>query len=143
MMHYRKIKSIDKCPNVSGLVSGCLRNCCPDMPEYAKAQLKDRFKTEFYIMDSGYDAKEIYQTVQETYKAQAIIPLNHRGAYAPPEGLDEKGTPICSMGYSMTYWGHEGECHKFRCPHITGKVDCSQGSNWCSYAIFNDINIGV
>lgn len=58
--------------------------------------------------------------------------MNHRGAYAPPEGLDEKGTPICSMGYGMTYWGHEGECHKFRCPHITGKVDCLQGTNWCS-----------
>jgi transposase len=100
--------------------------------EQIKAQFKDRLKTEFYIMDSGYDAKEIYQTVQETYKAQAIIPLNHRGAYAPPEGLDEKGTPICSMGYRMIYWGHEGGCHKFRCPHITGKVDCSQGSNWCS-----------
>jgi hypothetical protein len=62
--------------------------------EQIKTQLKDRLKTEFFIMDSGYDAKEIYRTVQETYQAQAIIPLNHRRAYAPPEGLDEKGVPF-------------------------------------------------
>ena len=23
-------------------------------------------------------------------------------------------------------------CLKFRCPHVCGKVDCEQGSNWCS-----------
>jgi len=29
-----KIESI-RCPDVTGLVSGCLRNCRPDTPEYA------------------------------------------------------------------------------------------------------------
>jgi transposase len=123
------------------VTSASTADCVMAIPliEQIKAKLKDQLKTEFYIMDRGYDSKEIYQTIQETYKAQAIIPLNHRGAYAPPEGLDEKGTPICSMGYSMTYWGHEGECHKFRCPHITGKVDCPQGSNWCSNSNYGHV----
>jgi len=29
-----KIESI-RCPDVTGLMSGCLRNCRPDTPEYA------------------------------------------------------------------------------------------------------------
>jgi transposase len=42
--------------------------------EQIKFQLKDRLKTEFYIMDSGYDAKEIYQTVQEHTRLKQLFP---------------------------------------------------------------------
>jgi hypothetical protein len=31
-----KIESI-RCPDVTGLMSGCLRNCRPDTPEYASS----------------------------------------------------------------------------------------------------------
>ncbi len=34
-----KIESI-RCPDVTGLVSGCLRNCRPDTPEYALVIVK-------------------------------------------------------------------------------------------------------
>jgi len=34
-----KIESI-RCPDVTGLVSGCLRNCRPDTPEYASGKKK-------------------------------------------------------------------------------------------------------
>jgi len=34
-----KIESI-RCPDVTGLVSGCLRNCRPDTPEYAKRYIE-------------------------------------------------------------------------------------------------------
>lgn len=100
--------------------------------EKIKTDLKEQIKADFFIMDAGYDSKEIYEKVHHEYKSQAIIPLNHRGAYAPPEGLNNQGTPVCSMGYDMTYWGHEKGCHKFRCPHVTGKIDCPHGSVWCS-----------
>jgi len=87
---------------------------------------------KFYMMDMGYDFDHIYRTIHDRYNAQAIIPLNHRGAYAPPEGLGWDGTPLCSMGYQMTYWGYDNGSFKFRCPHMTGKVNCPMGTNWCS-----------
>lgn len=62
-------------------------------------------KPQYYLMDAGYDQKAIYELIRKDYKAQAIIPLNHRGAKEPSEGLDWDATPICSAGYHMTYWG--------------------------------------
>lgn len=86
------------------------------------------YRSKNYIMDAGYDWGEIYRTIHEVYKGQAIIPLNPRNEKQPPIGLDFDGTPICSAGYRMIYWG-DG---KFRCPHVLGKVNCLFGSNWCS-----------
>lgn len=95
-------------------------------------------KPEYYLMDAGYDHKAIYEIVRKDYKAQAIIPLNHRRAKEPPEGLDWDATPICSAGYRMVYWGGSKGVNKFRCPHIMGKCDCPFGSSWCS-----DSNYGM
>jgi IS5 family transposase len=95
-------------------------------------------KPQYYLMDSGYDQKSIYELIRKNYKAQAIIPLNHRGAKEPPERLDWDATPICSAGYRMTYWGGSNGVNKFRCPHVTGKCDCPFGSSWCS-----DSNYGM
>lgn len=64
--------------------------------------------------------------------AQAIIPLNLRNEKEPPEGFSSNGTPRCSMGYDMVYWGQNGKWLKFRCPHAVGKVDCPFGIIWCS-----------
>ena len=86
---------------------------------------------KYYIMDSGYDLQKNYDYITKL-KAQAIIEINPRSAYAPPEGLNENIHPICSMGYELTYWGKDGDYLKFRCPHATGKVDCPYGMNWCS-----------
>lgn len=97
-------------------------------------QVKENVKTppRYYLMDSGYDSAAIYTAVRYDHKAQAIIPLNLRGAKEPPEGFDFDGTPICSAGFKMVYWGHDRDVNKFRCPHILGKCDCSYGSAWCS-----------
>lgn len=86
----------------------------------------------YYLMDSGYDNIDIYTSVKYDHKAQAIIPLNHRGAKEPKTGFDFDGTPICSAGYRMIYWGHDKNSNKFRCPHILGKCNCPYGSAWCS-----------
>jgi len=94
---------------------------------------KQHADISYFMMDKGYDCKEIYQTAWER-GAQAIIPLNLRGEQTPPAGVDETRTPICSMGYPMVYWGcnkKTGEL-KFRCPHVCGKVNCPMGSDWCS-----------
>lgn len=95
-------------------------------------------KPEYYLMDAGYDHKALYELIRKDYKAQAIIPLNRRGAKEPKDGFDWNGTPICSAGYSMTYWGGSDGVNKFRCPHVTGKCDCPFGSSWCS-----DSNYGM
>jgi len=44
-----KIESI-RCPDVTGLVSGCLRNCRPDTPEYAKIMAQEIYWEGLYII---------------------------------------------------------------------------------------------
>jgi transposase len=41
----------------------------------------DIFNTIYYLMDSGYDCQEIYETIHNQYGAQAIIPLNVNAHY--------------------------------------------------------------
>ncbi len=89
-------------------------------------------KPRYYVMDAAYDDVEIYDLVHKEFHAQAIIPLNRRNTKQPKAGFDWDGTPICSAGYRMVYWGSSGGKNKFRCPHILGKCDCPFGSAWCS-----------
>ncbi len=86
----------------------------------------------YYLMDSGYDQHSVYSLIRDKYQAQAITALNNRSAKQPKAGLDWDGTPICSAGYRMVYWGSYNGENKFRCPHILGKCDCLFGSAWCS-----------
>ncbi|MEZ2658581.1 transposase [Aneurinibacillus aneurinilyticus] len=86
---------------------------------------------EFIMMDAGYDQLKNYEAAHEL-NAQAIIPLNLRNEKEPPTGFSFNGTPRCSMGFDMVYWGADKQYLKFRCPHTVGKVDCPHGSAWCS-----------
>ena len=107
------------------------------LPLVAKAsELLTDIKCEhpnFWAMDSAYDRKTIYEDILFDYNAQAIIPINPRNSNEPPASYyDYKGTPVCSAGHKMVYWGHYNGDNKFRCPHVCGKVDCVHGSAWCS-----------
>jgi len=94
---------------------------------------RDLTKPKYWTMDSGYDYTDIYEHILFEQKSQAIIPINKRNAKQPPAGFyDFKGTPVCSGGYKMYYWGHYKGVNKFRCPHVCGKVDCIHGTKWCS-----------
>ncbi|AIQ62783.1 transposase [Paenibacillus stellifer] len=88
-------------------------------------------KVKFFMLDAGYDQIKNYEAARNV-KAQAIIPLNPRNEKEPPAGITRKGTPCCSMGFPMTYWGQEKVHLKFRCPHATGQVDCPLGMAACS-----------
>lgn len=88
-------------------------------------------RPEFFIMDAGYDQQKNYEFAYQ-HSAQAIIPLNLRNEKEPPAGMMSNGTPRCTMGYEMTYWGSDQTHLKFRCPHATGKVDCPLGMITCS-----------
>lgn len=88
-------------------------------------------RTRFFMLDAGYDQMKVYEAARKV-NAQAIIPLNPRGEKEPPAGMTTNGTPCCTMGFAMTYWGADGDYLKFRCPHATGKVDCPLGMATCS-----------
>jgi Transposase DDE domain/Transposase domain (DUF772) len=88
-------------------------------------------KVKFFMLDAGYDQLKNYEAARNV-KAQAIIPMNPRNEKEPPMGLTSNGTPCCSMGFAMTYWGADGDHLKFRCPHATGKIDCPLGMAACS-----------
>ncbi|WP_342435569.1 transposase [Paenibacillus sp. FSL L8-0436] len=88
-------------------------------------------KAKFFMLDAGYDQMKNYEAARNV-KAQAIIPLNPRNEKEPPAGITRKGTPCCSMGFPMTYWGQEKADLKFRCPHATGHVNCPLGMAACS-----------
>jgi len=100
-------------------------------------------KVDYITADGGYDQYKNYE-IADHYNASAIIPLNLRNEKQPPAGITSNGTPCCSMGYEMTYWGYEKNYLKFRCPHATGKVDCPHGTLWCSdkdYGMVVKVNI--
>ena len=95
------------------------------------------WKVKFVMMDAGYDQVKNYEAAR-SYGAQAIIALNKRGEKEPPAGIASNGTPRCTMGYEMVYWGAEKDRLKFRCPHVVGKTDCPLGTAACS-----DSNYGM
>ena len=95
------------------------------------------WKVKFVMMDAGYDQVKNYEAVR-SYGAQAIIAMNKRGEMEPPAGIASNGTPRCTMGYEMVYWGAEKNRLKFRCPHAVGKTDCPLGIAACS-----DSNYGM
>ncbi|GMA61000.1 hypothetical protein GCM10025859_14400 [Alicyclobacillus fastidiosus] len=66
------------------------------------------WKFKFVMMDAGYDQMKNYVAVRN-YGAQAIIALNKCGEKEPPEGMSTTGTPLCSMGDDMVYWGADGD----------------------------------
>ena len=100
--------------------------------ENLKAQYGEFFKPKYYAMDSAYDFEANYRRIIEDHKGSPIIAYNPRGSKTPPEGMNDRFQPICSAGYPLTYYGVDGDCLKFRCPHVTGHCDCPFGSSWCS-----------
>ena len=96
------------------------------------------WKFKFVMMDAGYDQVKNYEAAR-SYGAQAIIALNRRREKEPPAGMSSNGTPRCSMGYDMVYWGADGDQLKFRCPHVLGKVDCPLGAAACSGSNYDTV----
>jgi transposase, IS5 family len=86
---------------------------------------------DYVIEDAGYDQVKNYEATNK-HGITAIIPLNLRGEKESPEGYSSNGTPKCSMGFEMTYWGADKDVLKFRCPHATGHAECPMGTAWCS-----------
>ena len=89
----------------------------------AKAD-QEKTKPEAVITDKGYDSQENNTFVYKNCKAMPIIPIREKKGIQLPDICNAKGTPLCSCGLAMVYWGRDGNYLKYRCPHALGKATC-------------------
>ncbi len=82
-------------------------------------------KPQAVIADKGYDSQSNYQLIFGGYQAVPIIPIREREGMQLPDICNAKGTPTCSCGLEMAFWGRDGNYLKYRCPEAVGKEKCS------------------
>jgi transposase len=94
-------------------------------PLLQKAGLdKKKTNLEAVIADKGYDSQDNNLFVYKDCKAAPIIPIRERKDMQLPDICNAKGTPLCSCGLAMVYWGKDGNYLKYRCPYVLGKSEC-------------------
>ena len=76
------------------------------------------------IADKGYDSRENNNFVYQDCKAAPIIPIREFKGAQLTDICNAKGTPLCSCGLEMVYWGKDGNYLKYRCPYALGKAEC-------------------
>ena len=82
------------------------------------------FRPDAVIADKGYDSKENNEFVFSECKAAPIIPIREVEGMQMPDICNAKGTPLCSCGLGMVFWGRDGNYLKYRCPEAVGKGVC-------------------
>ena len=92
-----------------------LEKAVPDKPKH---------RPKAIIADKGYDSKENYRLIFKDYHAAPIIPIIERPNAQMPDICNAKGTPTCSCGLEMVFWGRDGNYLKYRCPDVVGKGEC-------------------
>ncbi len=95
----------------------------PDLLQKAGADQAET-KPEVVIADKGYDSQDNYQFIWGQCKSTPVIPIRERENEQLPDICNAKGTPSCSCGLEMVYWGKDGNYLKYRCPHALGKAEC-------------------
>jgi len=79
-----------------------------------------------FLADEGYDVKEIYNTVKNTYYGECVIPLNKRNTKNPKKLIS--GHPICDAGLAMHKNGKFSDNsrtrQKYCCPYTRLKSGC-------------------
>ena len=85
---------------------------------------QEKTKLEAVITDKGYDSQDNNEFVYKECKAVPIIPIREWKDAQLPDICNAKGTPLCSCGLEMVYWGRDGKYLKYRCPHVLGKGEC-------------------
>jgi transposase len=89
----------------------------------AKAD-QEQTRPEIVITDKGYDSQENNTYVYKDCKATPIIPIRERKDAQLTDICNAQGTPVCSCGLAMIYWGRDGNYLKYRCPYALGKAEC-------------------
>lgn len=95
----------------------------PPLLEKAGAKKAEQ-KPEAVIGDKGYDSQENHRQVFKECGAAPIIPIRERAGAQLPDICNAKGTPTCSCGLEMAFWGRDGNYLKYRCPAVVGKAKC-------------------
>jgi len=94
---------------------------------------------EVCVADTAYDSTENIKAITGR-GALPIIPLNPGGEKAPPGITNTLGTPLCPVGFPMTYWGRDGDYLKYRCPQEATKRFCClldhKGTDRCSLSSY-------
>ena len=85
---------------------------------------REKMRPEAVITDKGYDSQENNTYVYKDCKATPIIPIRERKDIQLPDICNARGTPLCSCGLAMVYWGRDGNYLKYRCPYVLGKAEC-------------------
>jgi hypothetical protein len=85
---------------------------------------KDGTRPEAVIADKGYDSQDNNRFVFVECQAAPIIPIREVEGMQMPDICNANGTPLCSCGLEMAYWGRDGQYLKYRCPEAVGKGLC-------------------
>ena len=85
---------------------------------------KEKTQPQAVISDKGYDSQDNNTYIYKDCKAVPIIPIRERKCEQLPDICNAKGTPLCSCGLAMVYWGRDGNYLKYRCPYVLGKEKC-------------------
>ena len=94
-------------------------------PLLKKARVnQEKMRPEVVITDKGYDSQENNTFVYQECKAVPIIPIRERKDAQLADICNAQGTPLCSCGLTMVYWGRDGNYLKYRCPYALGKAEC-------------------
>jgi len=76
-------------------------------------------RNTFFIADSAYDERDIYEFIIDHLKCKAFIPINPRNTQEP-KIFGPHGTPLCDANLEMSFDGAWRESNrnrvKFRCP---------------------------
>jgi IS5 family transposase len=81
-------------------------------------------RPEAVIADKGYDSERNNEFIFTECKAAPIIPIREVEGMQMPDICNAKGTPLCSCGLGMVFWGRDGNYLKYRCPEAVGKGVC-------------------
>jgi hypothetical protein len=94
-------------------------------PLLQKARVdQEKMRPEAVITDKGYDSQENNTFVYRDCKATPIIPIREKKGMQLADICNAQGTPLCSCGLAMVYWGRDGHYLKYRCPYAVGKAEC-------------------
>jgi IS5 family transposase len=85
---------------------------------------QDDTRAQAVIADKGYDSQDNNKFIFFECQAAPIIPIREVKGMQMPDICNAKGTPLCSCGMEMTYWGRDGKYLKYRCPEAVGKGTC-------------------
>lgn len=105
-------------------------------------RLLPKVSLEVCVADTGYDSTENIKAITRR-EALPIIPLNPGGEKAPPGITNTLGTPLCTTGFPMTFWGRDGSYLKYRCPQeATELFSClhhHKGTDRCSLSPYGQV----